>query len=199
MGASEECANEGFVWFIDMLGCSRVERLLLNRYEISFICPNCNKDAFRVIDKAYQIEMFTKIRIETQDDFIDWLKVHPEEGDAYKCEKCGHCVVKFNKKRQLKRMSEIVIVVFNQYQEKTKRWFPPQLTFPTNNGGTLNYQLVGKIEHSGTMHGGHYWAQSLRDGDWAQLNDNAMPCLGNSKPTPETYMIAYHLMPPEFI
>jgi ubiquitin C-terminal hydrolase len=197
MGASEECANEGFVWFIDMLGCPKLEKLLITRYEVSFVCPKCNQDAFRLIDKTYQIELFTRVRIETQDEFTKWLKVHPEEGDTYRCELCGHCVGKFNKMRQLKRMSEIIIVVFNQYQEKTKRWFPQQLSFSRIGGGNLEYKLVGKIEHSGTMNGGHYWAQSLRDGDWAQLNDNAMPCLGNSQPTSETYMIAYHLMPPK--
>lgn len=199
MGTSEECANEGFVLFIDMLGCPKVEKLLLTRYEISFECPQCHKDMFRAVDKSYQIEMFTRVRIETETDFTNWLKIHPEEGDTYRCESCGHCVGKFNKQKQLKRMSEIVIIVFNKYQEKDKRWFPQHLEFPMIGGGLLEYKLVGKIEHSGTMHGGHYWAQSFRDDDWAKLNDNSLPSLGNSQPTPETYMIAYHLMPKNLI
>lgn len=197
LGMSEECANEGFVWFLDMLGSKRLEQLFLSRYDVSFTCPGCGKESFKVIDKLFQIEIFTKVRIDTEATFVDWLKVHPEEGDCYKCELCGHVVGKFNKMRKLTRMSEIIVIVFNKFYEKTRRWFPKSISFRQSKGRPdLVYKLVGKVEHSGTMNGGHYWAQSLRDGSWICLNDNAMPSIGNPEPTPETYMIAYHLMPP---
>ncbi len=94
---------------------------------------------------------------------------------------------------QLKMLREIVIIVFDEFKEKTNRWFPLQLQFPCSRGGYLTYKLVGKINHIGTAAGGHYWANSLRGGKWYKINDNAV---STGWPTPEygVFMIAYHMV-----
>jgi ubiquitin C-terminal hydrolase len=56
----------------------------------------------------------------------------------------------------------------------------------------LRYKLIGKIEHTGTMNGGHYWAHSFRAGSWWKINDaNLAP--SNAESSENTFIVAYHM------
>lgn len=193
MGLGEECADEAFTMFVDMLGCHRVERLLTNIYEMSIRCSTCKKVVSATRDKMYRVPMFTPVRIVTEEVFSAWIRNHPSPHDCFKCE-CGAVMLNFNRQERLKKISEVLVIIFNKFQEKGKRWFPQRVSFPSTTGPNLNYELVGKIEHSGSMNGGHYWAQTFRDDAWTCLNDNATPSIGSSEPTANTFMIAYHLV-----
>lgn len=191
LGMGQECADEAFTTFIDLLGCPLAERLFCNIYDLSIECTACRKKVSSTRDKSYRISMFTNVKIETQDKFCAWIKSHPSECDYYACE-CGNKMSKFFRAEKLKRLSEILIIVFNKFQRKDIRWFPRELEFNAVKGGKIRYNLVGKIEHSGSMSGGHYWAHSYR-GDWNRLNDSSVS-VGDCNPTGETFMIAYHMV-----
>lgn len=197
IGVSQECADEAFTLFIDLFGCPKVEKLFSNVYELIVKCKFCNEQVSSVRDKSYRIQLFTNVRLEDQDKFCKFLKIHPSECDFYKCEKCGNSMSKFFRAEKLKMLSEVVVIIFNKFQMKDNRWFPQELVFRARNGKPpLTYKLVGKIEHSGTMQGGHYWAQSLRGDRWYRLNDTSISP-GDYTPSPGTFMIAYHLVKPE--
>jgi hypothetical protein len=195
IGVSQECVDEALVLFIDMFGCPQLERLFSNVYELIINCTGCAKKVSSIRDKSYRIQLFTKVKLETQDRFCSFLKVHPSECDYYKCE-CGERMVKFYRGERLKMLREIVVIIFNKFQSKDNRWFPRELKFNASGGKPpLRYKLVGKIEHSGNQFGGHYWAQSLRGDDWYRLNDTSVS-RGDSEPSTQTFMVAYHIIDP---
>ncbi|SIP85975.1 Ubiquitin carboxyl terminal hydrolase [Pacmanvirus A23] len=197
IGYNQECADEAFTLFIDLLDCPQVEKLFSNVYELIIKCKHCQQDVSSIRDKSYRIQLFTRVKLESQEKFCTYLKIHPSECDYYKCEKCGETMTKFNRAERLRVLREVVVIVFDKFHTKDNRWFPQELQFNAAGGKSpLKYKIVGKIEHSGTMNGGHYWAHSLRGDNWQCLNDTSVRP-GSSNPTPSTFMVAYHLVSPD--
>lgn len=195
MGVGQECADEGFITFIEMLDCPQVERLFSNVYELIIECKGCKKKVSSIRDKSVRIQMFTQVPLETKEKFCTYLRIHPSEHDYFKCD-CGHLMTKFYRAEKLKMLREIVVIMFNKFITKDVRWFPQELIFKGRDNRDLNYRLVGKIEHSGTRLSGHYWAHSFRDGEWVCLNDSGVSA-GNSAPSANTFMVCYHLVRPD--
>lgn len=195
MSFGQECVDEAFTLFIDMFGCPRLERLFSNVYELVITCTGCKNKVSTIRDKSYKINLFTRVQLNNQEQFCTYLKIHPSEHDYFKCD-CGERMVNFYRAERLKMLREVVVIIFNKFQSKENRWFPQELTFKARDGkAPLKYKLVGKIEHSGNMHGGHYWAHSFRDGKWNRLNDSSVTD-GDSNPNATTFMIAYHMVDP---
>ena len=190
MGAGQECADEAFAMFVEMLGCPEVECVLESKHTLGIKCTTCG-EITSSNDTAFRIELFTDVVATTAELFVRRLIVNPVKHDRYQC-KCGAVMYNFYAMEKLKRLGEVVVIVFNKFQAKTNKWFPESFTMP-GIVDNLNYKLIGKIEHSGSAGGGHYWAQSLRD-DWTLLDDNNMPGIGDSLPRVETFMVAYHLV-----
>jgi ubiquitin C-terminal hydrolase len=90
---------------------------------------------------------------------------------------------------------EIIVCSFNIYARngvaRTPRYFPLTLEFPATSGGTMMYKLVGQIEHSGSLAGGHYWARGLRKNGVFRLNDTST-APSTFETTSGTYIVAYH-------
>ncbi len=194
MGTGQECVDEAFILIIEMFDCRHVDKLFRNVYELFVECKGCNKKVSTVRDKSYRIQLFTQAKLNTEQKFCDFLKIHPSECDYYKCD-CGHAMSKFYRIERLKMLREVVVIIFNKFQLKDNRWFPQTLKFGSNSNTTLTYQLIGKVEHSGTTAGGHYWAQSYRDSSWHKLNDSSVS-LGDPSATPSTFMAVYHICRP---
>lgn len=196
MGVSQECVDEAFTLFIDMFGCPRLERLFSNVYELIINCTGCQKKVSSIRDKSYRIQLFTNVQLINQEKFCTFLRIHPSECDFYKCE-CGEKMAKFYRAERLKMLREVVVIIFNKFQNKDNRWFPQELIFNARNGRPpLKYRIAGKVEHSGSRFGGHYWAQSLRDDKWYRLNDSSVTD-GESQPNASTFMVAYHIVDPD--
>lgn len=201
MGMGQECADEAFTLFIEMLDCSAVDRLFNNVYELSIKCtnPSCGKIVSSIRDKSFRIAMFDDNYITTQEQFARYLKIHPSQVDFYKCDDCGNKMAKTYRSETLKMIREVIVIIFNKYYVKTHKWFPQELSFGSINNTTLKYELCAKIEHSGTTSGGHYWAETKRwdenatAQDWYRMNDSHVS-KATSQPTPNTFMIAYHLV-----
>jgi hypothetical protein len=101
-------------------------------------------------------------------------------------------MTKFFRIEKLKMLREIVVITFNKYYTKENRWFPETLEFGARGGGKLKYKLVGQVEHGGTMHSGHYYANALRGSSYKRFNDSFVG-EADKKPTPSTYMVVYHI------
>lgn len=192
MGMGQECVDEGLTMFIEMLNCPKIKRLFSNVYELSIECTYCNKVVSTMRDGAIRIQMFTQMPLATQDEFCTFIRAHPSVVDVFKCT-CGGVMTKFHRFEKLKMLREIVVIIFNKFDEKTVRWFPQTMSFKSSQGGTLEYKLVGKIDHSGNRQGGHYWANSLRGNQWYNLNDTSVGA-GTGTPEASTFMVAYHLV-----
>jgi len=196
----QQCVNEGFTMFIDMLDNKRVEKLFWSSYENSITCRGCNSKKVFLRDRSFYLVINRDLRDDRM--FGNFMRIHedPKAGDPYTCEKCGRCEQSAKHTHKLKQLSEVIVLMFDKFAHKTNMYFPQSLSFLATNGSTLKYKLVAKIEHSGSMNpttfssGGHYWAHSLGEESWICYNDNQMPVPSNGNPTANTFMVMYHLV-----
>jgi ubiquitin C-terminal hydrolase len=198
MGTGQECADEAFTLFIEMLECPRVEKLFNSVSELSVKCKGCNETASSVRDKSLRITIGTDVVLNTHNEFNAHIRVRTSEVDFHKCPKCEHRMAstpssKIYRVEKLRMISEVIVIMFDKYHRKDRKWFPEELTFNGKKDEIMRYKLVSKIEHSGTMNGGHYWCDSLRENRWVNLNDRHVSP-GNATPSEGTFMIAYNLV-----
>lgn len=105
---------------------------------------------------------------ESPKDFTSGVLARLDPLLDYKCEQCTKAERKTPSGQvyrlyELRRMPTILVVLFNQYQKHTRRYFPKHIRIEgVVDGGDLTYRQVAQIEHSGSLHGGHYWARGLR-------------------------------------
>ncbi len=197
----QQCANEGFTLFIEMLDNRRVEKIFTSSYEITSTCKNpaCKNVAVLPRDNAFYVTL--NYNTLDSESFHHWMRVHERDPNPRKCEVCGHCEQSSKPIEKLKRLSEVVVVLLNKITiAKTNMYFPSTLTFLSNTGNDIKYKLVAKIEHGGGSvnmstfsSSGHYWAHSLRDEVWQCCNDTSVSP-GNASPTAGTLMIMYHMV-----
>jgi len=115
-----------------------------------------------------------------------------------KCNTCGKLAEKTTVFRiyNLTMAPEIIFCMFNLYVgfggSRISRYFPEYIELPTNDKTTFRFKLIGQVEHSGSLSGGHYWARGLRArNNVFMLNDNSVsPTVFT--PTSNTYIVAYH-------
>ena len=99
----------------------------------------------------------------------NYIKRHVNIPEDYKCDSCqnenknikGRVQRNVLQVYSLARLSEVIILVFNKYDHKRMKYFPQALDFKGVNG-TLHYEVVSQIEHSGGRNGGHYWTKCRR-------------------------------------
>lgn len=188
-------ASEGFIKLFDKICCTPAFHMFNVRYLMKIICPNCNQMALEKRDHGCHIELFdNRINLQNEDDFTKYIHAHESELDEYKCEKCNTKFKKISRIEKLRMLREGVVILFNKYYKKINRWYPAEFKLPKGNNLYLRYELVATVEHSGGLGGGHYWARCRRNGKWYNFNDTSVreiPCV---VPTPNTYMVFYHLV-----
>lgn len=191
-GDRQECVDEAFCLFIEMLGCPAVENLFTNVYENRFRCESCARSSIRR-EKSLRIQLSPDVRLTNLTDFCNYIRVHACALEGYTCD-CGHRNVKIRRVEILKMLREVVVITFNKFNEKQLTWFPDTLEFAASGEKPpLVYKLIGKIEHAGTQRGGHYEADSFRGGEWFHFDDHFLSRT-DPIPTHDTYMIAYHIV-----
>jgi len=222
-GSGQESAHEVFILLLDMMEPqeestpeniiissikSPITKLFLHKCEWNTYCINCKKSISKKIDYGVIFDMhhidFTQGSYGQgsygQEDhnspigFSNLIKNHISQLEGYICPSCkADSVCRIY---SLKRIPEIVFCSFNIYYQNGRkiRYFPPYLEFETNNDDNKYFfKLIGQIEHSGSLNGGHYWAKGLRQGERVyDLNDMGF-ALSTFQSTPHTYMIIYHI------
>lgn len=216
IGGGQECASEVIDCICEMLQLaapgsdndkidltdSPVTNTMLHRYTCRLHCLACRAAKPVPTDSAIPIRLFhfdrLKVQPGTPAEFASALRrrIDVEERPDYKCEACGDHV-RTIRVYNLEVVPEIILCMFNLFVEypggaRRARYFPDEFSLPAIGGGTLDYQLVGQIEHAGSMAGGHYWAHGRRASDAVcMLNDfGVSPSV--LMPTPGTFLIAYH-------
>ena len=114
----------------------------------------------------------------TREQIEQYILLHMQYPDDYKCEKCSvkntateHKIQQFY---TLARVSSVICMSFHDnqhilFQNATKRthtarnvrYFPQELNI-NSRSGILRYRIVAQIEQSGVLGGGHYTAKCLR-------------------------------------
>lgn len=179
----QECLHLGLQYMIDVMG-QDIKNLFLIRYSCEVSCKKCKRKNKKDDDGAnFMVTIFEEENVikdalgsspdsTMQKSYENYIKKTVQLPDAeYKCEGCkAHNEVDSKGNRSgpieqtyyLRMISEIVVVVFNQYFEKREYNFPDELEFPATGGKILKYKVVSVAEHIGSRHGGHYTARSIR-------------------------------------
>jgi len=155
------------------------------RHDTIITCKNCRVKKVSKIslggggrERGMPSEIFIDIPyrdvlhgyIDSQEKMQDYVNSHSSFPPDYRCENCG--VVNTNdehmvlKSYVLRRLSSVIVLVFKNYPsykngKKVLHYFPSGLEFKSETGSLL-YQVVAKIEHSGSERGGHYIATGQR-------------------------------------
>lgn len=191
---------------------SPITKLFLHKCEWNTYCIKCKKSILKKIEYGVIFDMHHIDFIygdghnsgnhnsqEGNDHnspigFSNLIKNHISQLEGYNCPSCNSDSV--CRIYSLKRIPEIVFCSFNIYYQNGRkiRYFPPYLEFETNNNDEKYFfKLIGQIEHSGSLNGGHYWAKGLREGERVyDLNDMGFG-LSTFQSTPHTYMVIYHI------
>jgi ubiquitin C-terminal hydrolase len=203
-----QCAGEGYNYLLEsMEEFPILQNLFLHRYKSLIRCTECN-DWISNINCTYnlfvvepdlkreQLDKFKKFHIHNKNmnDFLTSQSGYVDKD--YICSKCKTKEERFLV-NLLVMIPEIMIVMSKKYNSEEKlniyTDFPKYMEFKNNNNNNMKYEAVAQIEHSGGLHGGHYWAICKRKGGWFNINDlHVSP--SNFQPTNNTYMVIYHLM-----
>ena len=125
--------------------------------------------------------------------------------------KCIHCNSIKNKLAysNLAVIPEILVIVIKKYRfnKDTRKGskinyntpLPRMMEFNAPHGKKHVYYPISQILHSGGLHGGHYWAHTIRkvnnEYKWFDLNDRTVSSISNVQnfvPSAATYTIFYH-------
>jgi ubiquitin C-terminal hydrolase len=172
---AQEDFQEGLLLLLDSFA-NKVDWLFHIHYQQEVTCKKCKHTETTNLPPDHMISITAKV--ETQDDMRKAVSEYSEFVDGHRCGKCGvtNGVEKhLQTTRKLVNTSEILIIYYLKYAEKTVENFPADLAIKVN-GRTRHYQIVSQIEHRGAVgtqkvngrevaqgsRGGHYWVRSWR-------------------------------------
>ena len=202
----QQCAAEGFTLLLDVLDkYSDIKQLFYHRVRSRIYCPDCNnvvsdnknmENMFIVESNLNneQIDCFKEIH-NTSTNIKDFVINNTGFIEGYTCEKCK---IKSNKFtiNNLTMVPSILVINYKNYDKQCHNItniFPEQLIF-NGKKNNLIYKAVAQIEHSGSVHSGHYWALCKRNNKWYNLNDMNISNVSGFLPTNNTYMIFYTII-----
>ncbi len=197
---------------------SPITRLFLHRFRCDLHCRQCKKIVSNETDYAVNFNLFHIDKMGTQPatvaDFSKAVRLQVSATEGYKCPECHRLKREAAVARgedpssvvataamayrvyTLTMVPEILFCMFNLYVGfggvRCTRYFPTRLEFPGVSGDKLVFRLVGQVEHSGSLAGGHYWARGLRAGAQVFLLNDTGVSPSAFAPTPNTYIVAYH-------
>lgn len=183
-GNGQESASEALTFLLNVINNDSLNNMFIHRFKYTIKCISCSYTTEQHKDHSILFELFHLSEIN-----ISNLLNNKKILEDYKCDKCGN--IGALRTDKLTMLSEIIVCLFNVYHNKSVNKFPDTLEFP----GTetcLRYKVIGQIEHSGSLHGGHYWSRALRDDGIYLFNDNSY-IKSIIEPTMNTYMVVYHL------
>lgn len=188
----QQSAHEGFMFLIDALNQhtrNAIENTFVVRHSVVYQCIACKHIISDKKEDNVIFEMYTDTQFSSSEGFRDYILSHSMPLDELKCNNCGAFIRNTSVKWNLRRVSDVLVIAFQKYTQKNMVWFPQYMNFPGNNGN-MHYELCAQIEHSGSLHGGHYYAIVKRDNQ-VYLVDDMTVRPHQFGPTNDTYIVCY--------
>lgn len=190
---SQQCAMEVLDLILDLLNVDYITNAFMHRYRCSLLCQKCDTIMNKVdmkndtVDESTTIKLFQEIK--NKEDFLSKIHLHISETDLL-CDNCNNKKVRLY---YLTMLPEIVIVILNKYANpKPLIEYPNKLLIKESNNTYLEYIQVAQILHSGSINGGHYYSECLRNNKYYRLNDQHVEEINNLEINQNTYAIVYH-------
>lgn len=184
-GRWQESADEGLIFFMDNMP-AYIRELMMYRNKVFTVCGNCGYRGDITLQHHTQFMMYGT-NIHNTEEFIKTLKLRAEYDADYKCDKCHLKNPKTIRYEKLDMLPEIIVLLYNKfnYAEKSKlHYFPPEFTI-----SNMKYQQVAQIRHYGSLNGGHYVANVLRDNIY-MTNDEHIST-GTLEPDQSVFLVFY--------
>lgn len=212
----DERKNSAFLQYKNYLqknGYSDINNLFYGQFDSTVVCKNCESSSYSY-DPYNSLEVEIPVGANTLYDCIDkYCYQETLSGDnLYNCDKCKQKSQATKVLKiwtlpnvliiQLKRFGTIGAITKNNrhIQFPMKLNMSKYLTHPNNatsitNTGLQLFDLIGVIEHSGGLNGGHYIAKCKSGkGEWLLFNDAAVnPIDENQIVTTNAYVLIYKM------
>ena len=209
-GIGQESASEALCLLIDVIDNKEIESLFLQRNLCIIQCLEC-KSKHQEIDTTIIYNYFHHSADSKDDSFVKNIRVQKSLTEDYRCNDClcicggkinngfcSNCNKKAKKRKSIRvyyltRIPEIFICTFNIYFDNKSKYYPLEMTFPSNNDNKLRYKLVGRVNHVGSsLNSGHYYADCVRKNGIYRLNDSSVSISRLNPNIEKTYILAYH-------
>ena len=193
-GVGQDSAGEAIIHLLDMLEVpgsdfeiSPITLLFEHRVNKFVYCENCKKITATKFDTSVAFNDFNIDKPSLLFDNYQNTKLQD-----YKCDICKNENV-CNLLESLTVVPEIIVMRFNIYDHQNRKvnTLKESFTIP----GTTDiytYKLLGYVEHSGTLNGGHYWATCMRKKEVYILNDMSVN-KSTFRPSANIYLAIYHV------
>lgn len=175
----QEDIHEGVTLFLDLVK-NGTENLFYIRNTCEIYCRNCSDRHYVEHNEAPELmidlseeDPLIQDNLQSKSDIEKYIKGNIQIPRDYKCDKCssgnlydkstGDITPNVLQIYSLVRLSEIIVLLFKKYNQKTSRYFPPTLEFKSKSDSLLKYSIVAQVEHRGEMTGGHYVCKCLRN------------------------------------
>ncbi|WEL38982.1 ubiquitin carboxyl terminal hydrolase [Encephalitozoon hellem] len=145
-----------------------IAKTLLSMDRQILICEMCKYSSTTIVtNSTILIEPYASVQ-EGIDRYYEEVMLEGE--DSWKCDKCG------KKKGTIKRMEnlihpEVLIVHISRFHPRGSKDTASVDINATLSFNNRKYSLFGVVCHTGTLSGGHYFAEAKRSGTWRIYND----------------------------
>jgi uncharacterized UBP type Zn finger protein len=201
-GNGQESASEALVLLLNLTDVEGESNPISKVFSVTFKskiwCIDKREVVCTVEDKGNQVDLFYLNAIKNQpnspESFSKLIKQRHYSISDYKNDETG-VLINGIKEDMLVRAHDIIMCVFNQYGPKKCFYYPEYLEFPSKNNPdtAVRYKLIARINHYGSMSGGHYTADALRSGVIYNFNDMRYSSGSNFTPSENTYILFYHI------
>ena len=200
----QEDIHEGFILMMEALN-NQHDYIFNTRYALVVYCCECEHKIV-VPNNSCPTELAIEIPIgadfTTQEQYENYIMVHQQTPEDYKCENCGVKNTpnnqRIHQRYKIARLSSVIVLLLKGNQQmllygrgRHQQWFPQELQFNSMND-TLKYNLVAQAEQFGSLGGGHYTATGLRQSVTHFNDSNFGPSGFNT--SQNTYILFYHLI-----
>ena len=167
-----QSSSEYFIFLIDFL---KFEPIFECLHTLTIVCKNCGHTKEKE-DRSYNVLVNQSIQ-----EFFECS----EEIENFNCENCKTKTT-ITQKKVITALPPVIVFSLNKYFGKHLLDYPKFFKYQDT-----AYILVGTVEHSGMLGGGHYVSRIFRDNKYYNANDQYVASIAELVPVADTYMLFY--------
>ncbi|AYV83828.1 MAG: putative ubiquitin carboxyl-terminal hydrolase 2 isoform X1 [Hyperionvirus sp.] len=178
VGGSQQDAQEFTNYLLDAIheaikvsGVSIISELFFGKYKSTVICDRCDYNSV-----TYENYMFLTLPI--AQNLNESMKLFAQNDmlnndNRYRCEKCK-VLSNARKKMRVYSFPRVLIIYLKRFSNRRKIDDFMEVPLYFSRDEEERYELVGVIEHFGSVGGGHYTANGKIGGKWYAFNDSSV-------------------------